>query len=711
MNITHNCIIGQPRFILLFSEIIQTGESTTVRIIRVTVFGVLVAMALVLASGRLLNNQLNSENLTSLLIAIGFLLLSAALAVFMQRKTKKSSDRFLVFCVCIGIMTTVQLTGGSSSFFYSVYLLFLMWVSLSSTAGGATELGLLIGFTEASALLNASIWSGESSLLARLIPLLLPALKALLVPFLFSLAADWMTDRKSFPNEADLIRKSKNGKSAGEKSTVIKPKLSYPLLTIIHTNAEADSTCFFIKHNRNFYRLEEFIAEDDSVISKYMLPENHRLLRMLKNSDKPVVIKVGSREELCELAPYRLAAAETGIPFWIVICSLGNIDNPAGFLLQDFRAGNPSSKIIQNLEYAADTFHIDDMPDRNTFSSGEDSVWLAKLVSATGEDSLDKSVQGITVLLSEILPDSTISIADVNLENKTIRVWISRGPLARWRRRRVFSVSEGIAGWIVKNRVPCRRSRIKHGEKNVSSFSNEEHLPLKVGSCMGVPVLRNNDVIALIIAEHADDQAFDKYHESILLAAAGLFSMTEELADLRNRFQKISGRDTLTELPGIALFNRHLHQMAKRVEEYAWSVGVIVADIDKFNSINRNLGYTEGDRILKEVAARFSNCFSEEIIISRIGPDSFAACIPKAGIAEMEALSQRVADALSWEYISRSSGARLSITASIGGCFTYINRKVLILTDEAERIALKASETGPGTCLIHKLGLSESGKR
>jgi diguanylate cyclase (GGDEF)-like protein len=669
-----------------------------------------VAVILIIASGRLLHSSSSEGDLSFVLIAAGIFLVSAALAVTTQKKSRKPSDRLIIYWVCAGIMISVQLTGGSSSLFYSGYLLFLMWVSLPSTGSEATELGLLIGSVEALALLNVSIWSGEGALLTKLIPLLLPALKALLVPFLFGLVADWLAERELFLNEI-----APPGRKKGEETDDISSKtgtiLSYPLLTIIQRNSNADSTCLFIQYDDGFYRLENFVARDNSVIDRYMLPSDHRLLRIVKNSKEPVSIKAGSYTERSELAPYRLTTLKDEKAFWIVICCLGNADNPAGFLLQDFYGDKPSSETVRNLENAAEVLHMNVMNTGINSLSTEKSSWMAKLVSAAGMDSLDASVHGIASLLSEIIPGSTVSIADVNHENKEIRVWVSRGPLARWRRKRVSSSSEGLAGWIVKNRVPCKRSGMKHGERNVSSFSNEEDLNLRVGSCMGVPVMRNNEVLAVIIVEHEDDKVFDQYHESIILAAAGLFALTDELADLRNRFRNISGRDTLTGLPGITLFDRHLHEMAKRVQTYGWSIGVLIADIDGFDLINRNHGYSEGDKILKEAAARFSNCFSDEILISRTGPDSFAACIPKAGKAEMEALSQRVADALSWQYVSRTSDTQISITASIGGCFTHVNRKVQQLTGEAENTAAEVFKAGYGNCLIHKLGLTDTAPR
>ncbi|MEN8209930.1 MAG: diguanylate cyclase, partial [Candidatus Fermentibacteria bacterium] len=172
------------------------------------------------------------------------------------------------------------------------------------------------------------------------------------------------------------------------------------------------------------------------------------------------------------------------------------------------------------------------------------------------------------------------------------------------------------------------------------------------------------------------------------------------------KLKNISGRDTLTGLPRATLLDRHLHHMAKEVQTYGWYVGLIIADIDGFGTLNRKLGYSEADRLLTDVAERFSNCFTKDMFIARTGPDSFAACVPKAGKAVMEAMSQRAADALSYEYSPRTSDSSVSVSVSIGCVYTHVNRKVLLLTGEAEKAVLDARSDGPGTCIVRKIDLS-----
>jgi len=661
------------------------------RILRITGYTALLVLFLVLASGRFRSIESYAADPALLLLGTCLLLLAAALAQLTHKKIVQVKGRIVLYWICAGLLAGVQLTGSSQSIYYSVYLLFLMWVSLPSINGSATELGLVIGFTEAFSLLNASIWTGGEPLISRLIPLLLPALKALLVPFLFGLASDWLAEREFF-SEDSAPSKEKPGGS------------SYPLLQIIHKNSGADSTCLFIRSDDGFFRLAEHVADDKTVISRFLLPEKQRLARIAANSRETVIIRADSNEERSELLPHRFPGAGDGGSLWIVLCPLGGEAALEGFLLEDFSGNKPSDSVISDLENLSEI--LQGTCSSEASPAGGEFSWMLKLTAACNDRNLDKAVHGMAGILSELIPDSTISIADVDNRHDRTRVWVSRGPLARWRRGKTFESSAGIAGWILKNRVPCRRSRIRSGGNSVNAFSPDSGIHDKAGSCMGVPVIREEEVIALIMAEHEDDNTFMQYHEELLLAVAGMFSMREELAGTRQKLRSISGRDTLTGLPRVTLLDRHLHQMAKEVQTYGWYVGLIVADIDGFGAINQMLGYSEADRLLKDVAERFGSCFSKDVFIARTGPDSFAACIPKAGKAVVEAMGQKAADALSYRYSGKMPDLIVPVSASIGCVYTHVNRKVLLLTGEAEKAVSDARKAGPGTCVVRKIDLS-----
>jgi diguanylate cyclase (GGDEF)-like protein len=676
------------------------------RILRIAGYAALLVLFLIVASGRFLRSGSFPDDPVLFMTGTGLLLLTAAIAQLAHKRIAGAQGRIILYWLSAGLLVSVQLTGGTGSIFYPVYLLFLMYVSLPSISGSATELGLIIGFTEAFSMLNASIWSGGDSLIPLMIPLLLPALKALLVPFIFGLACDWLTERELYSGESSDSKGKEKRDKQDRTSQPVAAGASFPLLQMLHRNSGADSTCLFIRNDKGFFRMADHVTGERDIISKFLLPEQHRLARIAENSSETVSIRADSSEERIELSPYRFPGDVGDGSLWILLCPLKGDKKVEGFILQDFSDKGPSERVISDLEELSLIIHPSCA--KESVSKGDEFAWMTRLVTASNESSLDKAVQGMAGILSEMIPDSTVSIADIDYRNGRTRVWVSRGPLARWRRGKIFDSSAGMAGWILKNRVPCRRSRIRYGEKNVNAFSAQTGLHDSAGSCMGAPVIRDGKVIALIMAEHEDDNAFVQHHESVLLAVAGLFSMREELAVLRHRFENISGKDTLTGLPGITLLDRHLHHMAKEVQTFGWYAGVIVADIDNFDRINQKFGYNEGDRLLMDAAARFTNCFSEDVFIARIGPDSFAACIPRVGKAVMEAMSQRAADALSFEYRSEQSHSLEGITASIGSVYTHVNRKVLLLTGEARKAASEASAASPGSYTVRRIGVSGS---
>ncbi len=117
------------------------------RILRIAGYAGLLVLFLVLASGRFRSSGSYAADPVLLLLGTGLLLLCAALAQLYQKNIVRADGRIILYWVCAGLLAGIQVTGGSDSIYYSVYLLFLMWVSLPSNGGSATELGLVIGFT------------------------------------------------------------------------------------------------------------------------------------------------------------------------------------------------------------------------------------------------------------------------------------------------------------------------------------------------------------------------------------------------------------------------------------------------------------------------------------------------------------------------------------------------------------------------------------
>ncbi|MBD3278851.1 MAG: diguanylate cyclase [Candidatus Aegiribacteria sp.] len=667
--------------------------------LKIAGYSVLLAFYLILASGRLLDSSSLREDPVSMLVGLGVILLAAALAVTIRRSSG-SGNRLALYASCALLVAGVQLTGGDGSVFYSIYLIYLIWVALPSVRGSATEFGLIIGFTQAFSLLNSSIWSGDATLVERLIPLLPPALESLLVPFLSGLVIDWLVESDLHTVFSSSENISGKGPEKPETPSDSSARLNSHLLDQHNRISGADSTCFFGRRKDGYYKLVHGEGNTEDLIQRFVLPPSSRLARMAERSEGSMIIRADSPEEKQQLVPYMISPESLEESLWVILSPVENGDCSRGFIVQNYMGSRPGADNTEELRRIAALLGETcfDRPKGTT----EEFGWMTRLAAACNEETLERALNGVAGVLSEVMQGSTVSVAEVREKHRLVRIRVSRGPMANHRRGRRFAADSGIAGWIVKNRVPCRRNRLRRGGRRLSFFAPHGPGEPAAGSCIGVPVMRSGEVFALVAAENEENNAFSGRDEVFLTAAAELLYMREELADLKNRFRCISGTDVLTGLPGITLLDAHLHQMAREVQSHGWYVGVLVADIDDFGRVNRDLGYQEGDKLLRRAASLFSDCFPEDVFIARTGPDSFAACIPKAGRAVMEAMSQKAADALSFQYSCEKGSLRVS--ASVGSSYTHVNRKVLLLTVEAEKAAREAAEKSQFKCIVREMG-------
>lgn len=92
--------------------------------------------------------------------------------------------------------------------------------------------------------------------------------------------------------------------------------------------------------------------------------------------------------------------------------------------------------------------------------------------------------------------------------------------------------------------------------------------------------------------------------------------------------------DTLTGLPNRRKFNRHLADALQQLSITPNKLALIMLDIDKFKSINDQLGHDVGDDVIIEYARRLHETMDEHHIAARLGGDEFVMLIPNIDSAD-----------------------------------------------------------------------------
>jgi diguanylate cyclase (GGDEF)-like protein/PAS domain S-box-containing protein len=124
------------------------------------------------------------------------------------------------------------------------------------------------------------------------------------------------------------------------------------------------------------------------------------------------------------------------------------------------------------------------------------------------------------------------------------------------------------------------------------------------------------------------------------------------------------GYDSLTGLPDRSLLADRVEQGILNARRSDKSIALLVMGIDRFTFINDALGFSVGDDMLKEMAARLSTVIRQSDTAARLDGDKFAVVTPIAAIDDSVIVAEKVLHAT--EQVFKVSGEDVHITMSIG---------------------------------------------
>lgn len=120
----------------------------------------------------------------------------------------------------------------------------------------------------------------------------------------------------------------------------------------------------------------------------------------------------------------------------------------------------------------------------------------------------------------------------------------------------------------------------------------------------------------------------DTVHLSLLLFGAYVFS---EIKLRLDREEGLARTDQLTGIANRRRFREVADEEIKKSHRYQDSFSIIYMDIDNFKTVNDTLGHSEGDRLLRQVAATISVNIRESDTVARLGGDEFGLLLPESG--------------------------------------------------------------------------------
>lgn len=200
------------------------------------------------------------------------------------------------------------------------------------------------------------------------------------------------------------------------------------------------------------------------------------------------------------------------------------------------------------------------------------------------------------------------------------------------------------------------------------------YLPTSVESVMGVPIVRNNEVVGVLILASRKKRAFEKMQLMIVDILCSHFAVAIENAKHYEITKEYSERCPLTKLYNYRYFESMLSAEFTKLHQFERKLlSLIILDIDHFKKVNDTYGHQSGNEILCELARRLEGLAGGRGTVARYGGEEFVILLPDMEKEDAYDMAERIRKAIAdkpftlKEHLEEEKLPLLvNITASIG---------------------------------------------
>ncbi len=198
------------------------------------------------------------------------------------------------------------------------------------------------------------------------------------------------------------------------------------------------------------------------------------------------------------------------------------------------------------------------------------------------------------------------------------------------------------------------------------------YLPDDAESILCVPILRNRNVIGIVMLVSKQKRAYEKFQLMIIDILCSYFAVAMENAKHYELTRMQSERCSLTKLYNYRYFENMITDEFERLARCERQLlSLIILDIDHFKHINDMYGHQSGNEILCELAGRISKLVGGRGTAARYGGEEFVVLLPDSSKEEAYQMAEHIRQAIAnWPFTLSETldqkQQQVRITASIG---------------------------------------------
>jgi len=157
------------------------------------------------------------------------------------------------------------------------------------------------------------------------------------------------------------------------------------------------------------------------------------------------------------------------------------------------------------------------------------------------------------------------------------------------------------------------------------------------------------------------------------------------ILDLQDALRDQAIHDGLTGLLNRNSILGKLEEEVSRNTRAGEPLAVLMADVDRFKSINDNHGHMAGDSVLREAARRLKQAARCYDSVGRYGGEEFLVVLPGCGVSDAWRQAERLREAISGEPFAMEDGG-LEVTCSFGLACTEASAAARLVRDADEAL-------------------------